>query len=122
MTDSSAQVTRGKASDKEDSGSAANQPEKRKSDLVAFRMPLEQRQVIESAAEAVGETLSEFIRNAVLDRLDSEGFWAQLKVTPGRGEFMTSEWASYSITHAATPDVPDFPPRFTNVIHQPKLL
>jgi Ribbon-helix-helix protein, copG family len=93
----------------------------RRTEVVSFRLPSEELDRLESVAEAAGESLSQFVRNAIQMRLDGRIGDAQripvVGFMNGRGIFTVEVhgYLSSSMGEAPTSWVPDRPPVLVNV-------
>ncbi len=90
----------------------------RRSEVVSFRLPPEDMDALELAAQGAGESLSEFVRKAVTSRITGSSDEAPtVDVKAGRASLLLAlhgdvRWSRTDAEHSVS--VPDFPPTGVN--------
>ena len=108
MSDSSEKMAR---DDREWSDHAVEaEVAKEPAEVVSFRLPPEELTSLESAAERVGETLSQYIRGALAIRLHGAVIGPTVEVTSGADRLLVRSHIATSSRNISEAISPDFPP------------
>ncbi|MFN2490356.1 MAG: ribbon-helix-helix protein, CopG family [Actinomycetota bacterium] len=79
--------------------------------VVSFRLPTEELDALEEAAERAGESVSEFVRKALALRLHGKPIGPTVEVSSGATRLVVrSHVVTESRTESGAGDVPDLPP------------